>query len=239
MNREFAELLAGGAEKLGVILEEQQINLFYQYMELIAEWNKRFNLTAISGQRDMVVKHFIDSLSVLKYIPVDAESLIDVGTGAGMPGIPVKLAAPHIRVVLLDSVGKKVNFLKETISVLSLEGIEAVKGRAEELGKVKGYRESFDICTARAVAPLNILLEYTLPFVKVEGLLIAMKGKDAGEINQAEKALDILGGRVERVESLTLPGSDIKRNIILIKKFRHTPSQFPRKPGKPSKQPLI
>jgi 16S rRNA (guanine527-N7)-methyltransferase len=132
-----------------------------------------------------------------------------------------------------------VGFLEEVISALSLEKIKAVKGRAEELGRMKGYRESFDLCAARAVAPLNILLEYTLPFVKVGGRLIAMKGKDTGEINQAQRALDILGGRVEKVESMILPGSDMTRNIILIKKFRQTPPSYPRKSGKSSKQPLI
>jgi 16S rRNA (guanine527-N7)-methyltransferase len=239
MNAEFAELLAGGAKELGVILKEREIDLFYRYMNLIEEWNERFNLTAISGQHDMVVKHFLDSLSIVKYFPGDAETFLDVGTGAGFPGIPVKLAVPHLHVVLLESVGKKVGFLEEVISALSLEKIKAVKGRAEELGRMKEYRESFDLCAARAVAPLNILLEYTLPFVKVGGRLIAMKGKDAGEINQAQRALDILGGRVEKVESMILPGSDMTRNIILIKKFRQTPPSYPRKSGKPSKQPLI
>lgn len=240
MNREYEQLLYEGAKELGVCLDEKQVRMMHTYAKLIIEWNRRFNLTAIKDMGDIVIKHLLDSLSIVPFIPRDASNFIDIGAGAGLPGIPVKLVRPHLEVFLVDSVGKKVSFMEEAIKQLELERTTAVKGRAEELGRIEKYREAFDVCAARAVASMNVLLEYTLPFVRVGGVFIAMKGKNIEEeMSQSKKALDVLGGKLEQVEHLTLPSTDIKRNIILIKKFRHVSPKYPRNTGKPLKQPLI
>jgi len=238
MQEELKALLVEGAEKFGVTLDEGQVGTFFRYAGLLKEWNEKINLTSIEEDRDIVIKHFIDSLSIMPYLKPSG-SLIDVGTGAGFPGIPVKIASNKVDVVLLDSLEKRINFLNTVISATGITGIKAVHGRAEDFGKIDVYRERFDISVARAVASLPILLEYCLPFVKVGGIFIAMKGSNAEEIGNSKKALDILGGEIEKVEQFSLPFDDIRRSIIIIKKLRHTPTKYPRKAGKPSKEPLI
>ena len=208
-----------------------------EYVDLLLKWNEKINLTAIIEPREVILKHFVDSLTIAKYIK-ENEKLIDVGTGAGFPGIPLSIVKENTDIVLLDSLNKRINFLEEIKQNLKLENITTIHGRAEEFGKNKKERETYDIATSRAVAPLNILLEYLLPLVKVGGKAICMKGSNIEEIENAKNALEILGGQIEKIEEITLPNSDIKRNIIIVKKVKNTPSKYPRKPGTPSKEPI-
>lgn len=219
-------------------LTELQQEQFEKYKDLLLEWNKKINLTAITEEDDIILKHFIDSMTILKHIDENS-SIVDVGTGAGFPGIPVKIANPSINVTLVDSLNKRLIFLEEVIKNLNLEKIKTVHSRAEEFGQNKIYREKFDIATSRAVANLSVLVEYLLPLVKVGGKCICMKGSDIEEeLQNSKDAIKTLGGQIEKVEEFTLPESDIKRNIIVIKKIKQTPNKYPRKPGVPSKNPL-
>lgn len=233
------DLLKEGAKEYSILLSNAQIDKFSQYARLLAEWNEKINLTAITDPEGIVIKHFLDSLSIAELIPDETKTLIDVGTGAGFPGIPLKVIRDNLKVTLLDSLDKRVKFLNEICSNLMLKDIVSVHGRAEDFGVDKKYRERFDFVTARAVANLPVLLEYCLPFVSIGGMFIAMKGPDAKEeLKESQKALDILGGEIEDVKIFTLPNSDIERYLILIKKCRHTPTNYPRKSGKPTKQPI-
>lgn len=233
----FSEELEIKAKQIEIELTKEQIEKYYNYMNLLLEWNEKINLTAIIEPREIILKHFVDSLTIAKYIK-DDEKLIDVGTGAGFPGIPLSIVKENTDIVLLDSLNKRINFLEEVKENLKLENITTIHGRAEEFGKNKKERETYDIATSRAVAPLNILLEYLLPLVKVGGKAICMKGSNIEEIENAKNALEILGGQIEKIEEITLPNSDIKRNIIIVKKVKNTPSKYPRKPGTPSKEPI-
>ena len=233
----FSEELEIAAKQIEIELTKKQIEKYYNYMNLLLEWNEKINLTAIIDPKEIILKHFVDSLTIAKYIK-DDEKLIDVGTGAGFPGIPLSIVKENTDIVLLDSLNKRINFLEEVKENLKLENITTIHGRAEELGKNKKERETYDISTSRAVAPLNILLEYLLPLVKVGGKAICMKGSNIEEIENAKNALEILGGQIEKIEEITLPNSDIKRNIIIVKKVKNTPSKYPRKPGTPSKEPI-
>lgn len=233
----FSEELEIKAKQIEIELTKEQIEKYYNYMNLLLEWNEKINLTAIIEPREIILKHFVDSLTIAKYIK-DDEKLIDVGTGAGFPGIPVSIVKENTDIVLLDSLNKRINFLEEVKENLKLENITTIHGRAEEFGKNKNEREKYDIATSRAVAPLNILLEYLLPLVKVGGKAICMKGSNIEEIENAKNALEILGGKIEKIEEITLPNSDIKRNIIIVKKVKNTPSKYPRKAGTPSKEPI-
>lgn len=236
MSKEF---LKEGLDILGLELSEQKIESFFKYKELVLEWNKRLNLTAICDDKEFVIKHFLDSLTVLKYLGKIKGRLIDVGTGAGFPGIPLKIAVDNLDVSLLDSLEKRVKFLDNVINDLDLKNIHAMHSRAEDAGNDGNYRESYDFCVARAVASLPVLCEYCLPFVKVNGLFLAMKALKSSEIDDSKRALEILGGKVEEVIDFTLPFTDNNRKIIMIRKFRQTPTKYPRKSGKPSKNPLI
>mgnify|MGYP004639935741 FL=1 len=233
----FSEELEIKAKQIEIELIKEQIEKYYNYMNLLLEWNEKINLTAIIEPREIILKHFVDSLTIAKYIK-DDEKLIDVGTGAGFPGIPLSIVKENTDIVLLDSLNKRINFLEEIKQNLKLKNITTIHGRAEEFGKNKKEREIYDIATSRAVAPLNILLEYLLPLVKVGGKAICMKGSNIEEIENAKNALEILGGKIEKIEEITLPNSDIKRNIIIVKKVKNTPSKYPRKPGTPSKEPI-
>ena len=225
------------SEKIGINLKQIDLEKFYDYMNLLLEWNEKINLTAITEPKEIILKHFIDSLSIEKYIK-DGNKLIDVGTGAGFPGIPLNIARNDIKITLLDSLNKRVVFLEDVINKLELKNINAIHSRVEEYAKNKNYRESYDIATSRAVAPLNVLLEYLLPLVKINGICICMKGPNKEEIDLANNALKTLGGKIEQIDEILLPDSDIKRNIIIVRKINKTPEKYPRKVGMPSKEPL-
>ena len=235
---EFKEKMILNVDKLGITLSEIQLKQFYNYMNLLIEWNKKINLTAITEPNEIILKHFVDSLTISKYIS-DGTRVVDVGTGAGFPGIPLKIYRQDIEITLLDSLQKRINFLDEVIRELNLEKIETIHSRVEDFGKDKKYREKFDIATSRAVANLATLSEYLLPLVKVGGKVISMKGSlIEEELELSKNAIKILGGKVEKVDEFNLPNSDISRNIILINKIKETPNKYPRKAGEPSKKPL-
>ena len=237
--KEFNEIFNKYLKDLNIKLDEEQIKKFYIYMNLLIDWNEKINLTSIIKPEEMILKHFIDCLTIAKYIEENSE-LIDMGTGAGFPGIPLKIYRNDLKIVLADSLNKRLNFLNEVIDTLKLDSIETIHTRAEELGKNKKYREQFDIATSRAVANLATLSEYLLPFVKVGGKCICMKGPDIDEeINIAEKAITILGGKIVKKDVFNLPQSDLGRSIVIIKKVKDTPGKFPRKPGTPAKEPIV
>ena len=217
--------------------ENEQISRLINYMNLLKEWNEKINLTAIVDDEGIIIKHFIDSLTVEKYIPLNS-SVIDVGTGAGFPGMVLKIAREDTKITLLDSLNKRLNFLNEVINKCNLNDIYTVHGRAEDYGNSIKYRENYDIAIARAVANLSVLAEYCLPFVKIGGIFIAMKGNNIEEIEEAKKAIEILGGKIEKIDTFKLPNTDIERNIIIVRKTRNTPNQYPRKAGIPTNKPI-
>ena len=227
-------------KELGVSLTDRQIEQFLIYYELLTEWNSFMNLTAITEYEDVLKKHFVDSVSLIQAVDIRKElTLIDVGTGAGFPGLALKIAYPELKVTLLDSLQKRIQFLDAVIEKLGLEGIETIHGRAEDFAKPQKLRENFDLCVSRAVANLSTLSEYCLPFVKVGGYFIPYKSeKIAQEKEEAKKALELLGGKFERQVEFTLPSSDIYRNLFVIKKVKETPKKFPRKAGLPAKEPI-
>lgn len=238
LKEEFGSKMQEYSNEMGILLDEKQINQFYTYMNLLLEWNQKINLTAITKPDEIILKHFIDSITIANNIEENAK-LIDVGTGAGFPGIPIKIIREDIEVTLLDSLNKRIVFLQEVIKQLSLTKIEAVHSRVEEFGKNKKYRESFDYATSRAVANLSTLSEYLIPLVKVKGCCISMKGPDIEEeIQQSKKAISLLGGKVEEIKKFQLPKSDIDRNIIMIRKIKPTSPKYPRKPGMATKEPI-
>lgn len=235
---EFSKALLENAKEIEIELNEEQIDKFYKYMNLLLEWNQKMNLTAITDPEGIILKHFIDSLTIASKIKKDA-TLVDMGTGAGFPGIPVKIYRNDIKITLVDSLNKRLNFLNEVIKELNLEKIETIHSRAEEFGKNKNYRESFDVATSRAVANLSTLSEYLLPLVKEKGICICMKGGEVEEeLNNAKKAIRILGGKVKKIDKFELPKSSIKRSIVLLEKLEKTPAKYPRKPGTPAKEPI-
>lgn len=223
-------------------INDGKLDQFSTYYELLTEWNSFMNLTAITKFDEVLKKHFVDSISLAKAFPDIKDkkyTLIDVGTGAGFPGIPLKIVFPKIKVVLLDSLNKRVSFLNEVIDQLQLSDTEALHGRAEDYAKKKEYRESFDICVSRAVANLSTLSEYCIPFVKPGGFFVSYKSeKITEEFENAVNAIKILGGQYDRQVEFNLPGSDIYRNLFMIKKTGITPNRYPRKAGLPSKEPL-
>lgn len=232
--REFEKYLA----KMNISLLKEQYGQFYAYMEFLIEWNEKMNLTAITDPKEIILKHFVDSLTIAKYVKED-KSIIDMGTGAGFPGIPIKIYRKDVKVVLADSLNKRIKFLDEVIDKLKLENVETIHCRAEELGKNKQYREKFDYATSRAVANLSTLSEYLMPFIKLNGKCIFMKTIEVEEeLEKAKKAIKTLGGKIEKVDKFEIPESDLGRSIIIVKKEKITPSKFPRKPGTPAKEPL-
>ena len=238
MNNDFRNKMIELSSKINVDITEEQIEKHFEYMNLLLEWNEKINLTAITAQEDVVLKHFIDSMTVLKYIEKD-NRIIDVGTGAGFPGIPIAMMRRDAHVTLLDSLNKRINFLNEVCKQVDIENTNTIHGRAEDMAHNKKMRESYDIAASRAVSNLTTLVEYLLPFVKVGGKCICMKGPDIEEeLNNAKFAIKELGGEIEKVENFLLPASDIERNIIIIKKVRVTSNKYPRKAGMPAKQPL-
>lgn len=219
-------------------INDEQIKKFMNYMNLLLGWNEKINLTAITQPDEVKLKHFVDSLTVLKYIN-DDDKVIDIGTGAGFPGIPLKIMNENTKITLLDSLNKRINFLNIVIETLNLRNIQAIHGRAEEIARNKLYREKYDVAVSRAVANLSTLTEYMLPFVKVGGKCICMKGANVNEeLERAQNAIKELGGEIERVDNFYLSDNDNERNIIVIKKIKETNPKYPRKAGMPSKEPL-
>lgn len=230
-------------KKINITLNETQIKQFMKYYEMIVEWNKVMNLTGITEYKEVVIKHFIDSLSLVHSVTSMEEKqckLLDLGTGAGFPGIPLKIAFPKLKVTLVDSLNKRIKFLNEVIQTLGLQDIEAIHSRAETLGKNKEYRESYDYCVSRAVANLAVLSEYCLPFVKVGGFFVSYKsGAVEEELEKSKKAIHVLGGKKERCDYFSLPDTDINRALVCIRKISKTPKQYPRTEGKPAKEPIV
>jgi len=225
---------------LGISLTSRQKEQFVQFYELLVEWNKVMNLTGITEYEEVNEKHFIDSLSLVQAIDIDkVQTVIDIGTGAGFPGIPLKIAFPHLKIVLLDSLNKRINFLNTVIDELGLTEITTIHGRAEDYAKRAEYREQFDLCVSRAVANLSTLSEYCLPYVKTGGMFIPYKsGEIDDEVQQAKKAIHILGGKLDEVIKFQLPDTEISRSFVKINKVQNTAKKYPRKAGLPAKEPL-
>ena len=225
---------------LGITLSGEQITQFLKYYELLVEWNRVMNLTAITEYDEVMKKHFVDSVSLIKAYDVSrVTAVIDVGTGAGFPGLALKIAFPNLQVTLLDSLNKRIHFLDSVIDELGLIGVETIHGRAEDYAKKGKLREQFDLCVSRAVANLSTLSEYCLPFVKVGGQFISYKSeKIAEEMETAFRAITLLGGKVKDQVEFLLPDSDIYRNLFVIEKVGETPGKYPRKAGMPAKEPL-
>lgn len=234
------KVLEQGCEELGITLNEVQKQQFITFYEYLVEKNKVMNLTGITEFQEVLIKHFLDSLACVKAVDMSRiKRIMDIGTGAGFPGVPLKIAFPHLEACLLDSLKKRVNFLEETFQMLKLENITAIHGRAEEYAKNKQYRETYDLCVSRAVSNLATLSEYCLPYVKTGGYFISYKsGTVQEEVEQAQKAVKILGGKIQDVVYFQLPDSEIQRSLVVIEKIKATPGRYPRKAGTPLKEPL-
>lgn len=230
-------------EQFNIYIDDEQLNQFIQYYYLLIEWNSFMNLTAITEFSEVLKKHFVDSISLVSAIPDLSKKsyyLIDVGTGAGFPGIPLKIVFPNLEITLLDSLNKRIQFLNNVVSVLNLQKITVIHGRAEDYAKPGKLRESFDLCVSRAVANLATLSEYCIPFVKKDGYFISYKSeKIIEEYDSAKDAIKILGGSFEKQIEFKLPDSDIYRNLFIIRKEKNTPDRFPRKSGIPSREPIM
>ena len=226
--------------ELGVELTDNMKRQFDIYYEMLTEWNKVMNLTGITEYEEVNEKHFIDSLSIVKVIDMSKiDKIIDIGTGAGFPGMALKIAFPHLKVTLLDSLNKRIKFLDAVIDELKLEEIKTIHGRAEDYARKEQYRENYDLCVSRAVSNLSTLSEYCLPYVKKEGVFISYKSGDIEEeLLKSKKAIQILGGRVEDVVKFSLPETDIHRSFVKIRKTSATKNKYPRKAGLPAKEPL-
>ncbi len=233
-------ILEKGCEELGIQLDERKKEQFVQYYEYLIEKNKVMNLTGITEFQEVLTKHFLDSLACVKATDLNkVKKVIDIGTGAGFPGIPMKIAYPHMEMCLLDSLKKRVGFLEETFELLHLNNISAIHGRAEEFAKNKKYREQYDLCVSRAVSNLATLSEYCLPYVKKGGMFISYKsGKVQEEAEEAARAIALLGGKIKDICYFKLPDSEIERSLVLIEKIASTPGKYPRKAGTPLKEPL-
>jgi len=233
------QLLADGAHELGVDLTPDQLERFSRYADQLIEWNARFNLTTIIEPRDIVIKHFLDSLSVMRAIPAKAKRIIDVGAGAGLPGFPIKIARPDVSLVLVEATRKKCEFLEAMIKELKVYNVFVVNARAEDVGQDPDHREYYDVAVARAVADLPVLAEYLLPLVKVGGVAVAQKSKKVEEeVERADTAILLLGGLDADVIPVTVPGLPDERNLVVIEKIVETPEDYPRRVGIPSKTPI-
>lgn len=236
MSKIFTDKLAA----LEINLSEKQLMDFDKYYELLVEWNKVMNLTGITEYEEVNEKHFVDSLSIVKTINIsEIDRVIDIGTGAGFPGIPLKIAFPHLQVTLLDSLNKRINFLNTVIDKLELTKIETIHGRAEDFARKQEHRGQYDLCVSRAVANLSTLSEYCMPYIRVGGIFVSYKSGDIDqEVADASKAISILGGKKAEVTKFQLPGSDINRSFVKVEKMKSTGKKFPRKAGLPAKEPI-
>ena len=235
-------ILSNGAKQFNLSLSTAQLSAFQSYSRELIAWNQQVNLTRIIESEEIAVKHFLDSLSVCLALPEASSNLrvIDVGTGAGFPGVPLKIALPHLKLTLLESTAKKTKFLYHLVETLQLSHVTIVTARAEEIGQQPAHRERYDVAVARAVAGLPVLAEYMLPLVKMGGLMIAQKGQHpAGEVEQSAQALKTLGGKVAQILPVTIPNLEGERHLVVINKIRPTPKTYPRRPGVPAKTPLI
>lgn len=236
----MADFLRENLKKIGCEPNDLQCEQLNNFHKILCEWNEFMNLTGITEYNEVVIKHFVDSLAVnCVYSFKKTDRVVDIGTGAGFPGIPLKIMYPDTRFTLLDSLNKRIKFLDEVIRINSLDGIETLHGRAEDYARDKNYREAFDVCVSRAVANLSTLSEYCLPYVKVGGVFISYKaGQLDEELKASERAIKLLGGEIKEVHKLTLPDTDIDRTFVVIKKTAATSRKYPRKAGLPSKEPL-
>lgn len=237
---EFYNLLNDACEDIDLKFDEDKYAKFIKYKEMIQEWNKKINLTAIDEDEEIIKKHFIDSMKVCKFDKMLLfGKILDVGTGGGFPGIPLKIINPNCKITLLDSLNKRIKFLNEVIKELNLKDINAIHGRAEDFATQVEYREQFDAVVSRAVANMTVLSEFCLPYVKVGGYFVALKGPSIDEeMAEAKKAISILGGKIEQIIDVTIEGSDLKHNLVVIKKVKSTPKKYPRKAGMVTKNPL-
>ena len=238
---EYFDILNEASNNVGLKFDQKKYDQFMLYKDLIKEWNEKINLTAIKEDEAIVQKHFIDSMKVFKFDQLkNAKSVIDIGTGGGFPGIPMKIIKPEVNIVLLDSLNKRIIFLNEVINRLNLKNIKAIHGRAEDFAREKQYREKFDIAVSRAVANLTVLSEYCIPYVKVGGYFVAMKGPAVeDEIKLSKNAIRMLGGQIEHIEKVQIEGSDLNHNLVIIKKISQTHKEYPRKAGMVTKAPLV
>ena len=238
---ENRQILIDGLKELGIETTDNILDKLDSFKDIMLSWNEKINLTAITEEKEVYIKHFLDSATCLStgYIKAGMKA-IDVGTGAGFPGVPLKIIKADLEMTLLDSLNKRISYLDEVVAKLGLKGVKTVHSRAEEAGSSKAYRENYDIVLSRAVAAMNVLCEYSMPFTKVGGYFLCQKGPDVeAELAEAENAIKVLGGRIREVKEYQLPFSDIKHNIIIIEKISETPTKYPRKPGKPSASPII
>ena len=240
MSMEKMNQLKQDALSFGISLSDEQLKQFYTYYEMLIEWNEKINLTAITEFDEVLKKHFLDSLSIGRILKQNSSvSILDIGTGAGFPGIPIKIAFPNTEITLMDSLNKRVKFLNEVIDTLGLDKIKAIHGRAEDFAKKGMLRENFDICVSRAVANLSSLSEFCLPYVKVGGKFISYKSEKAvDELELSQNAISILGGGNVNSDTFVLTGTDFSRTLLCIEKINETPNKYPRKAGTPVKQPL-
>ncbi len=243
MFKEDENILFDGAQKMRINLNEEQIKKFSRYLELLVQWNQKINLTSLKTPQEIIIKHFLDSISCIKvinkYTDIEGISIVDVGTGAGFPGIPIKIMFPSIRLSLLETRKKKIIFLEKITEEMNFQQVEILNGRVETFGKCPDYREKYDIAISRAVALLNILSEYCLPLVRVGGLFVAQKGRSyMEETEKALKTVQLLGGELIGVEKVQIPFINQERHLLIIKKTKNTPSEYPRKEGLPKKRPL-
>ena len=234
------ESLRWKAKEIGVNLSDLQFNQFFTYYVMMLEKNQVMNLTAITEMQEVIDKHFMDSIMLKKVVDIDKiQTVADMGTGAGFPGIPLKIVFPHLQITLMDSLNKRLQFLDEVISELGLTGIETLHGRAEDIGKDLLYRENYDLCVSRAVANLATLSEYCLPVVKKGGQFVSYKSGDvAEELETSKKAISILGGEISTIDYFKLPQTDNERSFVVINKIKDTPKKYPRKAGTPGKEPI-
>ncbi len=234
---EFKKIFIEEAKKNNLKIGNEKISLFYEYMVNILDWNNKINLTAITDEKMFIVKHFMDSLTVEACIK-DANKVIDIGTGAGFPGIPLAIINENTEFTLIDCINKKLNVIRDINSKIGLKNVEIIHSRAEDLANKIEYREKYDIATTRAVSNLSTIIEYMLPYVKMNGYAICMKGPNyKDELEKAEKAIEILGGELEEVKRINV-GNELERNLVIIRKVKHTPQKYPRGQGKPLKEPI-